>query len=258
MKKTVCFFLVLALAPSLCLSEDSLEQRAKAAWDRRDELDQALLAVELYEQLAQKDPGDIESRIMIARATHWAIEADEILAELTGRDKMSRNAQAELMELGIKACREVIEKDPENIEANYWIIWDMAARTMAKGIFSGFAFKEAIMGTILVSRKDVTYQYGGIYRYWARVIHEIPGILGRFFHFTEEDSVILYKKCIEIEPGHFDTRFRLAQSYEDLDMDEKAREQYEFCASQPADILPEAAAENRLFKRWAQKRLQEM
>jgi len=248
----------LALAPSLCFSEQSLEERARAAWQQRDQLEQALLAVDLYERIAKNDPDDVGSRIMLARAAYWAVEADEILAILENRDRMSRNMQVELMDKGIKACRQVIEKDPENLEANYWIIWDLAARTMAKGIFSGFAFKEAIVGTILVSSKDASYQYGGIYRYWARVIHEIPGILGRFFHFTEEDAVTLFKKCIEIEPGHFDTRFRLAQAYEELGMDEKAREQYRFCATEPPDILPEAAAENRLFKRWAKKRLQEM
>ncbi len=254
-----CFlaFMVL-LFPFTVTAQDDLRERAKEAWQHRDDLDRAQEAAGLYEKLAEEDPADTDVRIRLARATYWVIEADEILSGVRDTHRMGKNKQAMYADKGIAACREVLDIDSENHRAHYWMIWNMAARTLAKGLFSGFAFKDSVLGTIMVSKADHSYMYGGIYRYWARIIYEMPGLLGRFFHFTDEDSVTFYKKSIAIQPNYLRTHFWLAETYEKRGREKKARKAYQFCVDLPEGSLPEVAPENRLYRLWAEKRLEKM
>jgi len=254
-----CFLAcVVLLFPFTALTQDGLRGRADAAWHHRHDLDRAKEAVELYEKLCKEGPHDMEVRIRLARATYWVIEADEILSGVHGTPRMDKNKQARYAEKGIAACREVLDIDSENHRAHYWMIWNMAARTLAKGLFSGFAFKDSLLGTIMVSKADHSYMYGGIYRYWARIIYEMPGLLGRFFHFTDKDSVTFYKKAIAIQPNYLRTHFWLAETHEKRGEEKKARKSYQFCVDLPEGSLPEVAPENRLYRLWAKKRLEKM
>ncbi|MFO8056005.1 MAG: hypothetical protein R6V10_01745 [bacterium] len=246
------FFLPLSV-----FGHDDLRNRADAAWQDRDDQAKAEQALELYRKLAEQHPDSIDLRIREARAAYWVIEVDEIRSAVYDTERMDKDEQAAFANQGIAACREVLSRDSENHRAHYWLIWNMAARTLAQGLFSGFAFKDSIMGTIMVSKADHSYQYGGIYRYWARIIHYMPGLLGRFFHFTEKDAVRFYKQAIGIQPNYLRSHFWLAETYEELDMPGKAKEEYRFCVDFPEGSLPEVAPENKLYRLWAKKRLEE-
>lgn len=254
-----CFLVfALLLFPFSVFGGDTLREKAEAAWQHRDDLARAKESVECYEKLAADKPQDVDLRIRLARSTYWVIEADEIRSAVYGTPRLSKDEQVRFANKGISSCREVLSRDSENARAHYWLIWNMAARTLARGLFSGFAFKDSVLGTIMVSKSDHSYMYGGIYRYWARIIYEMPSLLGRFFHFSDEDSVTFYQKAISIQPNYLRSHFWLAETYEKMDRHEKAKAEYRFCVDLPEGSLAEVAPENKLYRLWAKKRLEEM
>jgi len=234
----------LLLAPFSGDAADDLLARADAAWAGRDNKAQTLIAIQLYEQYAAKNPADAAVRIKLAHATCWAFEQDPEM----GKDKIIA-----LMEKGIKACNEVLAKNEDDPGANYWLMWNMAGKTLMKGVFSGFAFKEALVATIMVSKSDVGYEYGGVYCYWALVINSLPALLGRFFHFSNDDAIWLYQRAIKIEPRYLRNHFFLGAANQLGGKKDLARKEYQFCVSQPDDALPAAVPENRLYQRLAQE-----
>lgn len=257
MKRAWAFLTVLCLAPALGMSQE-LKDKAAAAWAGRNDPAKALDAVALYDQLAAASPGDVASRVMVARAAYWVVEQDEVLCELSGASRMPTDKQAELLEKGIKACQEIIAKDVGNVEANYWLMYCMAARTLAKGIFSGFAFRDSVVGTIMVAKGNAGYHYGGVYRYWGAVIYQMPGLLGKFFHFSDEDSVFLYQQALAVEPKYLRNHTWLADTYIKTGKKDLAKKEYEFCIAQPDGALPEADLDNQMYKKLAQKRLSKL
>jgi len=248
MKRWMLWSALLVLAPLTCRAEDRLREMARAAWEARESPAQAIRAVELYQRLVDKDPDDFESRILVARATYWLLEELQY--------DMDKDEKIELYERAIKGCNEIIAKDEDNVAAWYWLIWDMGALTLVKGVFSGWNLREAIVGTIMVAKNDADFHYGGVYRYWGRVIYETPGLLGRFLHFTSDDSVWLYKRAIKVEPNYLRTHFFLAQTYEKMGRKEEAEREYRFCADLPDHALADMAPENRLYKRLAKEALE--
>jgi len=252
MKKLFSLLLILTIWPVVAFSAEDLQAQADAAWAGREDPAQAMLALNLFEKIAAQNSGDNNARIRLAEAAYWVVEQDDY------RQKLSADDKAALADKGVKACREILQKDEDHLAANYWLMWNMAASTLNKGIFSGFAFKDSIVCTIMVSKADINFQYGGVWRYWARVIFEIPGLLGRFFHFTDDDTVWLYQRAIAVEPNYLRNRFWLAESYERMDKKELAKKEYEFCANLKDDAVPSAVPENRLYKQWAKERLEKM
>lgn len=233
---------LILLVPFTAFSADDLLARADAAWAGRENPAQTLAAIQLYEQYAAKNPTDAAVRVKLAHATCWAFEQDPEM----GKDKI-----IVLMDKGIKACHEVMARDEDNPEANYWLMWNMAGKTLMKGVFSGFAFKEALVATIMVSKRDVGYQYGGVYCYWALVINSLPELLGRFFHFSNDDAIWLYQRAIRLEPRFLRSHFFLGAAYQLGGKKNLALKEYQFCLSQPDHALSEAGPENRLYKRLA-------
>jgi len=251
MKRLGLFLVVVFLFPVVSSSQD-LRAQADAAWAERDQPERAMAALKAYEQLAAQSPGDAKVGIRLAEAAYWVVELDDFY------DQMDKDEKVVIADKGVAACREILKKNEDHVEANYWLMWTMAARTYNKGIFSGFAFRDSIVGTIMVAKADVNYRYGGVYRYWARVIYEIPGLLGKFFHFSNEDTVWLYKRSIAVEPNYLRTRLYLAESYERMDLVDQAKKEYEFCANFDTSKIPEIEPENRIYKTWAKQKLEKM
>jgi hypothetical protein len=252
MKKIGACISVLFFLPLLCDAGDGLKEKAEKAWAGREDPAQAMLAVQFYGELAAQDANDRDSRLKLAEAAYWVCEQDDYY------EKLDKDLKAEVADKGVKACRELVARNADDPEANYWLMWDMAARTLNKGIFSGFALKDSIVCTIMVAKSDVNMGSGGVWRYRARVIYEIPGILGRFFHFTDDDTIWLYQRSVAVGPDFLMNRFWLAESYERMGKKDLARKEYQFCANLKEDALPGAVPENKLYKKWAAERLSKL
>lgn len=218
---------------------------AEVAWAGRINLVNTLRAMDLYEQAAAMDPNDIQSRLMVAEAAWWAVELDP---------DMDKKEQIDILNRGINAAEQALKIEPGNPAAHNWRMWDLAAKTIAEGIFrGGFAFKEAIIGTIMVSKGDADCYYGAIYSYWARVIYTLPGLLGKFFHFTEDDAITFYQKALEVEPNFFKTRYYLAESLLKKEDTQSAKAEFRYIVDTPAAILPEREPENLFYQAQVKK-----
>jgi len=247
MRKPGLIMLLGLLLPLVCRPGPDLADRAQAAFQGRGDPAKALLAIELCDQLARQNPGDLDSRIKVGRLVYWVIEEQKSVTE--------RSRKIELFEKAIKNLREVIDKDEDNVAAWHWMMWDMGALTLAKGVFSGWNLKDGVIGTIMVSKGDVNFFYGGVYRHWARLIYETPKIMSRFLHFTDLDSIWIYKRAIAVEPNYLLNHFWLAETYEKIGRRQEAGEEYEFCANLPDGALLDMVPENRLYKKLARERL---
>ncbi len=221
-------------------TREEILKDAEAAWANRTSQQDTIRAMELFEQAAAMDPRDMETRLMAAEAAYWAAE---INLDMDGKEMIK------ILSKGVKAAEEVLELDPDNPGAYTWRMWNMAAITVYEGIFrGGYSFKEAIVGTIKVPSRDVNYYYGAIYTYWGRVIFTMPGLLGRFFHFTEDDAIWLYRQAMEVEPDFFKTRFYLAESYLKKGDMESAKRELRYIVDTPASSLPEREPENSFYQ----------
>jgi len=253
MTKTSKVILILFLfAPSFSLRAESFEELAKKGdeyFARRSTIENCLKAIEYYEKACALNPKEINIRLRIGELAHWT--AGEL-----GLETLDKKKQIEILKKGVKASEEVLKLEPRNPGAHYWRIWNLAAITVAEGIFSGgYSFKEAIVGTIFVANGDLNYYYAGIYRYWARVIYEIPGLLGKFFHFTDSDSIWLYQQSLAVAPNFFLTRYWMAESYVKMKQQDKAIEQLKIIIRTAPDTIPEVQIENRYYQEQAKKLL---
>ena len=138
MKKLILALLL--LVPLYCQAGDDLKAEARAAWAERGDPARARQALDLYEKIAAQDPADIDTRIKLARAAYWVVEMDD------EAQAMPKDRKVAISDKGIQACRQVLEQNEDHVGASYWLMWNMAARTYNKGIFSGFAFKDSIVG----------------------------------------------------------------------------------------------------------------
>ena len=250
MKRWLVLFLLAAFFSGNARAADPLAATAAAAWEKRADVTQALLAVDLYHRLAAADPKDFDSRLRVARGVYW------ILAEL--ETPLDKDEKLRLYEQAIQGCNEIIARDENSAGAWNWLMWNMGAYTLERGIFSGWNLREAIVGTIMIAKTDVNYDFGGVYRHWARVIFETPGLMGRFLHFTDDDSIWLYKKAIAVDPKYAQNHFFLGETYEKIGRPAEAKKEFDFCAALPDDALPDRVPETQLYKKMAAEKLKKL
>jgi len=244
-------FFIFAFALGAGQFED-LVKKGDEYFAKRSTLENCLKAIEYYEQACALNPKEIKLRLKLGELTHWT--AGEL-----GEKTMDKKKRIEVLRIGVKVSEEILKLEPRNPGGHYWRMWNLAAVTVAEGILSGgYSFKEAIVGTIFVANGDLNYYYAGVYRYWARVIYEIPGLLGKFFHFTDADSIWLYQQSLSVAPNFILTRFWMAETYLKMKQRDKALEQLKIILKTPAESLPEVQIENKFYQDQAKKLLAEL
>jgi len=221
--------------------------RGNELWKLRDSPERTLQAIEAWEKALKSRPRDVELMVKIARAYHWRSEPVP---------RSEKKLIIQYCKEGLVFADRALEIDPEHIGANHWHMVLQGEMTENRGILSGFNFGSAIQKTMIIARQDDAYYHGSIYRYWGKVLYYIPGIVGRFFKFTLEDSAALCKRAVEISPNFFENHQYLAETYLKMGEDEKARKELEWIVSKDPALLPDYAPENRLSRRRAQKLLE--
>ncbi len=228
---------------------DDLRSQADEVWAKRDSLEKAQKAVDLFEQIAKQDPDDIEARVMLARATYWVAEQEP--------EQIKEKQILEILMRGINACNQVLAKDPDHVGARYWLMRNMAAKNTLESIFD-FDLNLAVVGTIYISKGDVNYHFGGVYRYWGEVIYTIPGLLGKFFNFTIENEIWLLKQSVDLDPRFLKARYLLARSYVKKKDEDRARIELNKIIKASPDDLPGYEPENRFYQKLAREMLEDL
>ena len=104
-----------------------------------------------------------------------------------------------------------------------------------------------------VDNLDPDYFYGGTYRYWGRVIYEVPWLVRKLAGHTLQEAVDYYKKAIKVEPNFFMSHIYLAEVYLKMKKYKLARKEIEYVIKTPVTVIPEVIPEN---KRWKKKALE--
>ena len=254
-KKGALFIAVLALAiffPGTMShsGEASLIAQGNELWAQRDNMEKTKEAIALWENAAKDQPKNELLWIKIAEAYHW-------INENTPMDK--KQEKVELCKKGMEAAKMAIKANPESVGGWFWLAVIQGRITEAVGILrGGFDFGLCLNATLMVASKDISFYYGGLYRYWGRIIWSVPAIGRKIASFSLLDSVNNYKKSLEIEPDFFMTRLYLAETYIKIGDKEKAEKELNYIVNTPADVLPEYAPDNRLYQRQAKKLLERL
>jgi tetratricopeptide (TPR) repeat protein len=91
-----------------CPQDDPRWSEAFAHWDQRENKDEALAAVKLFEAILKDHPNQLEARLWVMRGYYGA------------GMKFSKEEQAAWMKKAAAAADKALELDPKNEQAKYW------------------------------------------------------------------------------------------------------------------------------------------
>lgn len=224
-----------------------LKAQAEDAFSRRYDIGQAKKAITLYEKILAGDPEPEEYLVKLSYAYYWLGNRLELEAK-------SKKARLEAYLKSIEAAREAVRVNPESLGGNYWLVISQGRYTQVHGILGGtFSLGDNIRGMQVVTSKNPNYYFGGVDRYWGRVVFEIPKIVQKVVDFKYEDALYLFQRSLAIEPKFFTTRLYMAETYLKLGKKKQAREQLTWLLTTSPGTLPAAEAENRLEQELARK-----
>ena len=226
---------------------DSVLKLADEAFAGRWEPENAKKAIELYRQTTKIDPRCEECWIKLSRAHHW-------LGDYLVGMKIDEKKALENFLLGSAAALKAVELNPKGIGGNYWWIDNEGRYTEVKGIVGGrWSLGNALRGHFVMAQQDINYFYAGLYRYWGRVIYDIPGLVRRLIDLPLADSIYFLELAREAAPNFFMHRRYLAETFLRMGEKEKARRELEYIIHTPATIIPEMEPENKLEQKIARE-----
>ena len=233
--------LVLLLAASIGVATPEAGDPCEQLWTQRDERAKAEQAMSCFAEAAKANPGSEEAWVKVALAGYY-------LGELIPPSEKAARIRA--YDAGKQGALQAVKLNPESVGGNFWAVVLNGRVTEIKGLLSGtFDFGMCIKYMTEVAALDVRYYHGGVYRFWGRFVHEIPGIGRRMARFTLQDAVELYQKSLDLEPNFFMTHLYLAQALLEDGKREQAKKELDWINSHSPDLLPEVAPENRLYQR---------
>jgi len=233
----------LALAGAAGKSGAQFYRQGMDAWDKRQDPATAEKALAFFAKAAEAEPGNEQYLVMFSRASYWAGELTQV--EL-------KKKRIEYYSQGERAALKAIKLNRRSVGGNFWSVINNGRVTELKGILSGsFNFGRCLRAMTTVSSVDPDYYYGGVYRYWAEFISEMPSMLRSVAQFSLDDSVWFSRQAIEVEPDFFMTRLYLAETYLQLKQPEKARQELLYVINKDPGVIPEAAAENSHYRKLA-------
>ncbi len=248
---TCLFFSILAFTASASTT-DELYSQANSLWEKRDNYENVVQALDLFEKIAAQNPNDTEIRILMGRASFWLFQL-----HLGEKKKIKVKKITKMLERGITACEQVLEKESNNVGARYWLMMTNGAKNYHENMFDWDLYL-AIQATIYIAKGNVNYNNGGIYRYWGNIMYRAPKIIGRLLSFSTDKTIWLYLESLKTEPKFLSTRVALAECYIKNDEEPKARQELENVLKTNPEVLPEYGPENRLAQKNARKILADL
>jgi tetratricopeptide (TPR) repeat protein len=248
MKKCACFSLFVLFFFLCGLAGAAPEDRALAGlkaeaekiFPQRYEPEKARQLIQAYEKILAQVPNSEEYWVKLSYACFWL--GDRLAVEKTPKKEL-----LDTYDKSIRAAREAIRVNPDSVGGNFWMTVSSGRLTLVKGILGGsFSLGTSIQGMMIVSRDDINFYFGGVYRYWGRFVFEIPKIARRIIDFKLEESAYFMKKSLEVAPNFFMNHVYLAETYLAMGRKDLAREELAWVLKTQPGILPLAEPENRL------------
>jgi hypothetical protein len=236
-----CIFVLYLVVSGVSSASAIVEQSADpdALYARREDIATAQQAAKIWQSRLQQNPGDFESAWKLARATYWI-----------GTQGPEAQRRATL-EQGITAGRTATKLEANRPEGHMWLAANMGALAESFGLRQGLKYRGEIKSELeTVLRIDPGFEQGSADRALGRWYYKVPGLFGGSNTKSEEHL----RKSLTYNPNSTASLYFLAETLIALKRKPEAKQTLERCLAAPID--PEWSAEDRDFKRKAEKLIQ--
>ncbi len=247
---------------------ESLEQQAKALWDKRTDRAALTQAIAIWEQLAQQNPGNTEILTSLSRAYYLLGDAfmrlaGESEAMLVTFEKGMLAGERAMMASSpeftakVQAGEEVQDAvtliPPAGQAAIYWYAANTGKFAAAKGFTTRLFYKDrlfALMQRVLAI--DENYFYAAPHRYFGGFYAIAPSFAGGDLNKSKEH----FEKALNIDSRYLGTKVLYAEFYATKANDKElfTRLLNEVKSADPA-VVPEIMPENTLEQEKAERLL---
>jgi len=237
----VLSFLVLA-QPQAGISE--LQKEEQRLWEKRGNPEDINALIDVYQKILSIEPRNEQYWIKLSYAYYFAGYFLE----------KERKKRIELLSKCMDTANKAKELDPESLEGHYWHVSCHGNLIVIRGVLAGgFKIGDSLKGLNLVASKNISYHFGGTYRFWGRFIWALPWLIRKVADIYLEDSLYFYNKALEVEPDYLETHIYIAETYLRMGSFKDARKKLEWIMNFPIEKAPEIAPENIIFRNWAEE-----
>jgi len=161
--------LLQTVRPVLASDATGLIVEADAAYAKREDVPQAKIAMVTYERAAVIDSTRaVEGYWKASRAAWWL-----------GENAREKPEQLEYFQAAMDLARKAIERDPDSVDAHFWLGATAGCYGKAKGVFKSLALVSPIRHEMAeVIRLNDRYLSGAAYRILGVVDYKVPALLG--------------------------------------------------------------------------------
>lgn len=211
---------------------------ADALYARREQIDSARQAAEIWAQRQRSHASDYEAAWKLARAHYW----------LGGHAPTSERKR--FLETGVEAGRSAAKIEPRKPEGHFWMAANMGALAESFGLRQGLKYRGSIRDALVtVLTLDPAFQQGSADRALGRWYFKVPSLFGGSKTKSEEHL----RKSLTYNVNSISSRFFLAETLLEMDRKAEAIAQLERVIETSPD--PAWIPEDREFKQQAQRLL---
>jgi tetratricopeptide (TPR) repeat protein len=229
--------------------------QAWAALDQTMNLPEIDRAIGCLEQAVALDPQNPE--ILVELADEYYQRGDQT----PGGTAVEIQARNSWFDKGIKTAGKALSLQ-ESAGAHYWLAVNLAAAAEHASILKRAALVPKLDQHMdWIEHHDRNYKYGGIARFWSRVVIRVPGVVIRMVGEDPQKIFQGLEEAIQIEPRFLDNYVYQAEFYRHMGREPEALGTLELVLRLDPEALPQERAYNRyaqqkartLWKQWTGK-----
>jgi hypothetical protein len=188
--------------------------QADALWPQRSDPAKSRECIRLYEEVIAQDSSNVEAFWKLARACWW------LGSHSPEDDKLA------ILEKGVEYAKKAVTFKDDCADCHYWLGVNYGVYGESKGVLKSLSLVDPIREEMeKVIQLDPGFMHGGAYRVLGRMAYKLPWFAGG----SKKESVEQLKKALHYGPNSFLTRVFLAETYLDMDENELARKELEWC-----------------------------
>ncbi len=226
----------------------ALASESRRLWGLREDSGQLRATIATLEAWTRAAPQDPTPLVLISRATYWYVYLLE-----TGGDLKARKA---LIVRGLEAAKRAMVIAPRDPAGYLWAATNLGVYGKLDGItrsVSSYGEIRRLLGS--VEQLEPDYFHGGLWRYYGRLIDQVPAGLRMVYGYGLDDALEFYRKALTVESRYLQNHLWLAECL--LQKGDRAEAYRILMAAVQANPnpIPDLVPENRLFQRKAKELL---
>lgn len=217
-------------------------------WELRADEKQMPAILNALEQWVTLDPSNAEPLVLLSRGTYvWTYL----------HESGSEAQRMAIAKKGYEAGKKAARLKPADPAGDFWAATNLAVYGKLKGpLESASSYSELRERVDRALAKQPDYFYGGIYRFYGRLIDQVPGVLRSMYGYGLKDAVDYHQKAVKTEPRYIQSYLFLAEALIQQDKRPEAQQLLESALKRDPTALPEVMPENKLVLKQIRRVLQ--